>query len=158
MKDKRLGGIVLGIEAAQELTLKAAQDMGGKDAWADIEFPSIILLLPGQLVSGRPLASRAYLKRMRDLIESSPGDNMGKTITPVFFQDPENSADNTEKSDAVEDIENSEPAEGTEKPSQKTPETIHLSNAVVISGGERFNLPLLTVQLETVQGWTLGGL
>jgi hypothetical protein len=158
MEDKRLSKIILSVEAAQEVALKKAQEMVGEDAWTDIEFPSFILLLPGQLVSGRPIASTAYLKRMSDLIERVPGDTMGKTITPLFFQDLEALADNFEESDSVQNIENSQPTIDTEQPSLKTPENIYLSNAVVISGRERFNLPLLTVQSKAVQGWTLGAL
>ena len=135
MADPRLAVYVKAITNVHEMALRAAREQAGEETWVGIDFPEVILILPGLIINGRVISYLEYLKRMRDAITSAPGDENAKEMISGLFVEP------TLPLDSEEDIE---------------PERIYLINVTVISGDLRFSCSQIAIQLDSVQGWTMG--
>jgi hypothetical protein len=75
---------VKAITNAHEMALRVAREQAGEETWVSINFPEVILILPGLIIHGRVVSYLEYLKRMRDVIASAPGDRNAKEIIQVF--------------------------------------------------------------------------
>lgn len=136
---------VRSVESAQAEVLKTIRERSGKEGWAELVWPDITLFLAGMLVSGRPISESAYLKRVRDHIESAaPSDQHDPTAIDVRESMSIIFADfSTTDEDPEEDTE---------------PERIHLLDVTVLIGDRQVSLPQTAIELRAVSGWTFGRL
>jgi hypothetical protein len=109
-------------------------------------FPSVALVMPGMLVSGRVVSSRGYNQQERkDLevlhlealalaLDTETTRSIADRLTG-FFREP-----TTEEADAIleEDYE---------------PQTIYLREVTIIVGSREIQLPGIAIELDRVLGW-----
>lgn len=119
----------------------------------NLEYPKIILLLSGQLIGGNMLSSKLYFNQMQNLYNTFGGSDVVRRFIERSIQDLQE----LEDSSSAENPENDESNETLETFSNVL-KTIYLSDVVIILGEQRINLPLLAINLKSVQGWTLGTL
>lgn len=135
MADPRLTFYVKAITTAHEIALKTVREQAGEEVWVGIDFPEVILILSGLIVNGRVVSYLEYLKRVRGSITIAPGDeDIKKSILGLF-------AEPNPLLGSEEDVEH---------------ERIYLINVVFISGESRFSCDQISIQLDSVQGWTMG--
>lgn len=116
---------------------KLREETGDSPVWISIEFPEITLILSGLVLSGRVISCFEYLKRSRDFIASSQNNESTKQSISALFIEPTRLLDDEENTKA---------------------ERIYLVSVTVISGGVSSYLDHpVSIQLDSVQGWTIGG-
>ena len=134
MPDPRLQALVQGVESAHEQALEEAGEPAGAAGPPDSAqtvFPSVLLLLSGQTVSGRLVSSRTYLGRMRGYIDERWADPAARAILAPLLRD-----------------------EGA-RPETAAPSRLYLVDAYVTSGTVGLRVGHLAVELSAVRGWTL---
>jgi len=146
MSLQRLRKYVRGVEQASE-QLEKSRRQHGEEGEVTAEFPPVILLLPGMLVSGRVVSGRGYNQQERDgLQEAQRVDEETKTEGSIanallrLFQEP-----TPEEVEAIleEDYE---------------PKTIYLREVAIIVGDGVSELSGIAVDFDRVLGWSLGEL
>lgn len=139
MTDPRLILYVEAITSAHETALKTAREQAGEEAWVSMEFPRVTLILPGLIVQGNLISYLEYFKLMRTAITSARGDKRSKEVILGLFAEPNITPD------VEEDIKL---------------ERIYLSGVHITSGdlnldGTKFTCRQLSIQLNSIQGWTM---
>jgi hypothetical protein len=148
---QHLGDHVRAVEQTAEEIDKRVKE-GGEEGGGIIRWPPVILALPGMLVSGHVVSSRAYNRQQRDNIEEaqreSPevpetaGSFAGSLAGPLtrFFREP--------TPEEVEALQGDD----------YEPQTIYLLDVTIIVGGTVTELSGIAVEFDQVIGWTLGQL
>jgi hypothetical protein len=145
MVDERLLGYVqiatlaykTALEEIATLAYKTALEeceQTGEDVWPSLNLPEVVLIVSGLIVSGKVISYLEYLKRVRNDINAAPGEDWAKTLLSTVFQDPDPSSD----------------------AGNYQPERICLMDVTLKTGNSYLKYNQIIVQLDQVQGWTVG--
>jgi hypothetical protein len=143
---QRLRKYVRGVEQASE-QLEKKRRQRGEEGWITAQFPPVILVLPGMLVSGRVVSGRGYNQQERDSLQEAQRvadetETEGSIANALLrlFQEPI-----PEEVEAIlqEDYD---------------PQTIYLREATIIGSAGETELSGIAVEFDRVLGWSLGEL
>ena len=146
MSLQRLRKYVRGVEQAGE-QLEKKRRQRGEEGWITAEFPPVILVLPGMLVSGRVVSGRGYNQQERDGLQEAQrvaeGTETEGSIANALvrlFQEP-----TPEEVEAIleEDYE---------------PQTVYLREVTIMGSAGVTELSGIAVEFDRVLGWSLGEL
>ena len=146
MSLQRLRKYVRGVEQASE-QLEKKRRQRGEEGWITAQFPPVILVLPGMLVSGRVVSGRGYNQQERDgLQEAQRVANETETEGSIanalvrLFQEP-----TPEEVEAIleEDYE---------------PQTLYLREVTIMGSAGVTELSGIALEFDRVLGWSLGEL
>jgi len=146
MSLQRLKKYVRGVEQASE-QLEKSRSQHGEEGEVTAEFPPVILLLPGMLVSGRVVSGRGYNQQERDSLQEAQRvadetETKGSVANALvrLFQEP-----TPEEVEAIleEDYD---------------PHTIYLREVAIIVGDGVSELSGIAIDFDRVLGWSLGEL
>src|SRR5215213_7284439 len=139
MSLQRLRKYVRGVEQASE-QLEKKRRQRREEGWITAEFPPVILVLPGMLVSGRVVSGRGYNQQERDGLEEAQGvadetETEGSIANALvrLFQEPT----------LEEDYE---------------PQTVYLRDVAIMGSAGVTELSRIAVEFDRVLGWSLGEL
>jgi hypothetical protein len=146
MSLQRLRKYVKGVEQASE-QLEKTRRQHGEESGVTAQFPPVILVLPGMLISGRVVSGRGYNQQERDSLqeaqrvanETQAEGSIANALVRLF-QEP-----TPEEVEAIleEDYE---------------PQTIYLREVAIIVGDGVSELSGIAVDFDRVLGWSLGEL
>ncbi len=147
MSLQQLSRYVRVVEQASEEIDKTLKEGGGEGVGI-MPFPPVILLLPGMLVSGRPVSSRIYNQQERNDLEEAQRE---------LSEDPETGISIAEGLMRLFPELTPEEAEAILEEDYE-PQTIYLLDVSIIMGARGTELPGLAVELDRVLGWKRGQL
>lgn len=144
MTDVRLRTYLQALEQAHITALKEARNEEGQHAWVDMTWPSVVLVLPGMLVSGQVVSHLGYIRRMRANIGSAPFQGEGSAekwrgVLSSFFADP--------SEDIIEDMQE-----------DLIFKQIHLINVSILMAHQTVHIGQTAIELSSINGWTFGQL
>ena len=146
MSVQRLRDYVRGIEQAGE-QLEKGRRQRGEEGGLTAEFPPVILVLPGMLVSGHVVSGRGYnqlesasLEQARRAADETGTEGSVANALVRLFREP-----------TPEEV-------GSILEEDYEPETIYLVDVSVVVGAGVSELPQLEVDFDRVLGWALGEL
>jgi hypothetical protein len=146
MSLQRLRKYVRGVEQASE-QLEKKRRQHGEEGGVTAQFPPVILVVPGMLVSGRVVSGRGYNQQERHSLQEAQQvadetETEGSIANALvrLFQEP-----TPEEVEAIleEDYD---------------PQTIYLREVTIIGGAGVTELSGIAVEFDRVLGWSLGEL
>ena len=146
MSLQRLRKYVRGVaQASEQLEKKRRQH--GEEGGLTAQFPPVILVLPGMLVSGRVVSSRGYNQQERDSLQEAQQvaddtETEGSIANALvrLFQEP-----TPEEVEAILEAD-------------YDPQTIYLREVTIIGSAGVTELSGIAVEFDRVVGWSLGDL
>jgi hypothetical protein len=146
MSLQRLRKYVKGVEQASE-QLEKKRRQSGEQSWVTAQFPPVILVLPGMLVSGSVVSGRGYNQQERDglkeaqrVAEETETEGSIANALVRLFQEP-----TPEEVEAIleEDYQ---------------PQTVYLRKVTIMGSAGVTELSGIAVEFDRVVGWSLGEL
>ena len=146
MSLQRLRKYVRGVEQASE-QLEKKRRQHGEEGGVTAQFPPVILVVPGMLVSGRVVSGRGYNQQERDSLQEAQQvadetETEGSIANALvrLFQEP--------TPEEVEGILEED----------YDPQTIYLREVTIIGGAGVIELSGIAVEFDRILGWSLGEL